>query len=80
MLDECEDLKHLAIIGVGGVSDEAGFNRMISAGADAVALATALGVEGMAVFKKIVLGAAISENVANDELASKPEHSVSGNT
>ena len=54
MLDEHDELKHIEIIGVGGVSDRAGFERMKSAGAAAVGVATALGVEGVDVFEKIL--------------------------
>ena len=56
MLDAHEELKHIAIIGVGGVSDAAGYKRMRSVGADAVAVGTALGNEGVAVFEKIIKG------------------------
>jgi dihydroorotate dehydrogenase (fumarate) len=41
------------IIGVGGVSDGQGFRRMRRAGAKAVAVATALGKQGPAVFDRI---------------------------
>ncbi|HDL3920346.1 TPA: dihydroorotate dehydrogenase, partial [Mannheimia haemolytica] len=54
MLDQEPKLKHLQIIGVGGVNDKAGFERMKSVGADFVGLATALGVEGIGVFKEIL--------------------------
>lgn len=53
MLDSHENIRHLAIIGVGGVSDGAGFRRMRNVGADAVAVGTAFGFEGIGVFKKI---------------------------
>jgi dihydroorotate dehydrogenase (fumarate) len=53
MLDESEDLKHIEIIGVGGVSDNAGYLRMRNVGAAAVAVGTAFGREGIAVFEKI---------------------------
>lgn len=53
MLDSHENLRHLDIIGVGGVSDGAGFRRMRNVGADAVAVGTAFGCEGIGIFKKI---------------------------
>jgi dihydroorotate dehydrogenase (fumarate) len=56
MLDANEALKHIAIIGVGGVSDEAGYERMRGVGAAAVAVGTALGREGVEVFEKISRG------------------------
>ena len=56
MLDKHEALKDIDIIGVGGVSDKAGFERMRAVGAKAVAVATALGREGIDVFGKILNG------------------------
>ncbi|KAL2044347.1 hypothetical protein N7G274_003052 [Stereocaulon virgatum] len=53
MLDAHNELKHIDIIGVGGVSDAAGFQRMKNVGASAVAVGTALGAEGIGVFEKI---------------------------
>ncbi|WP_429945569.1 dihydroorotate dehydrogenase [Bibersteinia trehalosi] len=53
MLDKQPKLQHLQIIGVGGVNDKAGFERMKSVGADFVGLATALGVKGIKVFEEI---------------------------
>jgi dihydroorotate dehydrogenase (fumarate) len=55
MLDACQeaDVKSIQIIGVGGVSDSVGMQRMRSVGATAVAIATALGREGVDVFEKI---------------------------
>jgi dihydroorotate dehydrogenase (fumarate) len=53
MLDANEVLEHIAIIGVGGVSDRAGYERMRSVGAAAIAVGTALGREGVEVFEKI---------------------------
>ncbi|RDW73505.1 hypothetical protein BP6252_07412 [Coleophoma cylindrospora] len=47
------DIKGISIIGIGGVSDGAGFRRMKSVGAAAVGVGTALGREGVAVFTKI---------------------------
>jgi dihydroorotate dehydrogenase (fumarate) len=54
MLDAEVDLKHITIIGIGGVSDSAGFYRMKSVGAAAVGVGTALGLEGVRVFAKIL--------------------------
>ncbi|MEG9481657.1 dihydroorotate dehydrogenase [Mannheimia sp. HC-2023] len=54
MLDQEPALKSLQIIGVGGVNDKAGFERMKAVGADFVGLATALGVKGIGVFKEIL--------------------------
>ena len=53
MLDAHELLQHIEIIGVGGVSDAAGYERMRAVGAAAVGVGTALGVEGVAVFEMI---------------------------
>ena len=56
MLDAHKELKHIEIIGVGGVSDAAGYKRMRGVGASAVGVGTALGVEGVSIFKKIWQG------------------------
>ena len=56
MLDAHKELEHIQIIGVGGVSDAAGFERMRNVGASAVAVGTALGAEGVGVFEKIQNG------------------------
>src|SRR5271155_5221354 len=56
VLDQREETKEVFIIGVGGVSDHGGFERMKKAGAGAVAVATALGREGVGVFEKILTG------------------------
>ncbi|KAI9830333.1 MAG: hypothetical protein M1819_005714 [Sarea resinae] len=53
LLDQHEVLKDIVIIGVGGVCDGDGYRRMRSVGANAVAVATALGVQGLEVFAKI---------------------------
>lgn len=53
MLDSQEILRHVDIIGVGGVMDGAGFRRMTSVGASAVAVGTALGSRGIDVFESI---------------------------
>ena len=55
-LDQKEGTKDVMIIGVGGVSDQGGFKRMRTVGAGAVAVATALGREGVGVFEKILTG------------------------
>lgn len=48
-----EELKAIAIIGIGGVSDAKGAERMKSVGAAAVGVGTALGREGVGIFEKI---------------------------
>ena len=53
MLDAQKPLQHIEIIGVGGVSDAAGYERMRAVGAAAVAVGTALGVQGVVVFERI---------------------------
>lgn len=53
MLDAHELLQHIEIIGVGGVSDAAGYERMRTVGAAAVGVGTSLGIEGVAVFERI---------------------------
>lgn len=47
-------LSNVAIIGTGGVSDHAGYLRMKKVGAWAVGVGTALGLEGVNVFEKIL--------------------------
>jgi dihydroorotate dehydrogenase (fumarate) len=54
MLNREERLRGVEIIGVGGVSDRAGFERMRGVGAKVVGVGTALGREGVEVFGKIV--------------------------
>ena len=56
LLDEHPELRHVDIIGVGGVSDAAGLARMQAVGAKVVAVGTALGREGLPVFAKILHG------------------------
>ncbi len=56
MLDAQKELGHVTIIGVGGVSDAAGYRRMRGVGAEAVAVGTAVGSEGVGVFEKIAKG------------------------
>ncbi|RSM06154.1 hypothetical protein CDV31_009251 [Fusarium ambrosium] len=52
-LDQVEALKHIDIIGVGGVRDGDGYRRMRAVGASAVAVGTALGKQGVKVFERI---------------------------
>jgi len=57
MLDENGDqLGHIQIIGVGGVLDSAGYERMKSVGAYAVAVGTGLGIKGVGIFQDIAEG------------------------
>lgn len=56
MLDQDKRLKDIDIIGVGGVSDKASFERMRLAGAAVMGVGTALGREGVHVFDKINQG------------------------
>lgn len=56
LLDEHADTQDVMIIGVGGVEDQKGFERMRKVGAEAVACATALGRYGVGVFEKITKG------------------------
>ena len=53
MLDAHESLQDIEIIGVGGVHDSAGYKRMKTVGAAAVAVGTALGSQGLVVFESI---------------------------
>lgn len=53
MLDEKLETRDVVVIGVGGVENKDGFERMKGAGAGAVGCATALGREGVGVFAKI---------------------------
>lgn len=55
MLDQHEELKHIEIIGIGGVQDFAGYERFLTVGAAAVGIGTAFGREGISVFEKIAL-------------------------
>lgn len=55
MLDEKKyRLGGIQIIGVGGVLDGAGFNRMKSVGADVVGVGTGLGIKGASIFEEIL--------------------------
>ena len=56
MCDGDAALKAIQIIGVGGVSDAAGFRRMKAVGASAVGVGTALGRKGVKVFGEISKG------------------------
>jgi dihydroorotate dehydrogenase (fumarate) len=58
MLDasEREDVRDISIIGIGGVRDAAGFQRMRSVGAAAVGVGTAFGREGVEIFERISAG------------------------
>jgi dihydroorotate dehydrogenase (fumarate) len=53
LLDEKAETRDVVVIGVGGVEDKDGFQRMRKVGAGAVGCATALGREGVDVFAKI---------------------------
>jgi dihydroorotate dehydrogenase (fumarate) len=56
MLDSEPALTKINIIGIGGVSDAAGFRRMKSVGAAVVGVGTALGSRGVGVFEEIAKG------------------------
>ncbi|KAF2430550.1 FMN-linked oxidoreductase [Tothia fuscella] len=56
MFDSEEKLKEVTVIGIGGVSDRAGFERMMSVGAEVVGVGTALGRVGVRVFEEITNG------------------------
>jgi dihydroorotate dehydrogenase (fumarate) len=56
MLSQHDALSGIQIIGVGGVEDVHGFNRMRAVGASAVAVGTALGRKGVEVFAEIAKG------------------------
>lgn len=53
MLFQHEELSHIQIIGVGGVEDTAGYQRMRAVGAAAVGVGTALGRKGVKIFEEI---------------------------
>lgn len=53
MLDDRSELRHIQIIGVGGVADAAGYRRMRAAGASVVGVGTALGLRGVGIFDDI---------------------------
>lgn len=54
MLDAEEALRDIVVIGVGGVADHDGWERMLSVGAVAVGVGTALGENGVGVFARIL--------------------------
>ncbi|KAK0671754.1 putative Dihydroorotate dehydrogenase [Cercophora samala] len=56
MLDERPSLKHITVVGIGGVEDDKGYKRMRAAGAGVIGVGTALGVKGVRVFKEIEEG------------------------
>lgn len=56
LLDQHPDTQNIMIIGVGGVEDTAGFERMTKVGAEAVACASALGRHGVSIFERIATG------------------------
>ncbi|KAF4984494.1 hypothetical protein FZEAL_342 [Fusarium zealandicum] len=53
LLDQVPELKHVQIIGVGGVCNGEGYRRMRAVGAYAVAVGTGLGKQGPGVFERI---------------------------
>jgi dihydroorotate dehydrogenase (fumarate) len=56
LLDDSPETKDVMIIGVGGVEDKGGFDRMLAVGAGAVGVASALGRAGLQAFKRITTG------------------------
>ncbi|KAI1116328.1 hypothetical protein F5Y14DRAFT_440030 [Nemania sp. NC0429] len=56
LLDAAPETRHVALLGIGGVGDAAGYRRMRSVGAAAVGVGTALGIHGLAVFEEIESG------------------------
>lgn len=56
LLDAHPSTSGILIIGVGGVHDNAGFERMRAVGAEAVGVATVLGRKGTGVFQEILTG------------------------
>ncbi|PVI08505.1 FMN-linked oxidoreductase [Periconia macrospinosa] len=56
MLEQHPSLVDIQIIGVGGVENKDGYERMRAVGADAVGVGTALGRRGVKVFEEIVNG------------------------
>lgn len=53
LLDQFSETKDILIIGIGGVEDEAGVQRMQAVGAGAVGCASALGRHGVGIFEKL---------------------------
>ena len=62
LLSKHEDLKAIDLVGVGGVSDTDGYNRMRNVGASAVGVGTALGVDGVKIFSEIFKGITTGED------------------
>ncbi|KAI1187374.1 hypothetical protein F5B17DRAFT_453289 [Nemania serpens] len=56
LLDAAPETRHVAVLGIGGVADAAGYRRMRSVGAAAVGVGTALGIRGVGVFGEIQEG------------------------
>lgn len=56
LLDSHDDTAGIMIIGVGGVDDHEGFERMRAVGAEAVGVASVLGRKGVQVFESILTG------------------------
>ncbi|TID21634.1 Caffeine resistance protein 5 [Venturia nashicola] len=56
ILDAEDELRGISIIGIGGVSDAAGYSRMRSVGAEIVGVGTALGRKGVGIFQRISYG------------------------
>ncbi|KAI1167603.1 hypothetical protein F5B18DRAFT_600592 [Nemania serpens] len=56
LLDAAPETRHVALLGIGGVGDAAGYRRMRSVGAAAVGVGTALGIHGVGVFGEIEEG------------------------
>lgn len=56
VLDSEDALRGIDVIGIGGVSDAAGFSRMKSVGAEIVGVGTALGRKGVDIFQEISFG------------------------
>ena len=71
MLDMHLSLKSICIIGVGGVSDGAGFRRMLAVGADVVAAGTALGQHGVDIFSRVIKEARKLEERSSEGLGLK---------
>ncbi|KAI1465954.1 dihydroorotate dehydrogenase [Daldinia caldariorum] len=67
MLDSSPETACVQIIGVGGVSDSAGYRRMRDVGAAAVGVGTALGKKGVGVFREIEDGLRVSAGDGDGE-------------
>jgi dihydroorotate dehydrogenase (fumarate) len=63
MLFQHKELEAIQIIGVGGVEDRSGYERMRAVGASAVGVGTALGRKGVSVFGEIALGEVVGKGV-----------------